>query len=93
MADRVASHYSESLELADVIAQHFQSAGKNLKKLTTADLATIDEFHIRGRKATLELAAQMKLTANSMFLISGAAWGAGANSGGKLWMPSDWHRS
>ena len=59
MADRVASHYSENLELADVIAQNLQSAGRDLNKLTTADLATVDEFHIRGRKATLELASQM----------------------------------
>ena len=75
MTDRVASHYSESLELADVIAQHFRSAGKDLKKLTTADLATIDEFHIRGRKATLELAAQMKLTAGSHVLDIGSGLG------------------
>lgn len=80
MADRVASHYSESLELADVIAQHFQSAGKNLKKLTTADLATIDEFHIRGRKATLELAAQMKLTADSHVLDIGSGLGGAART-------------
>ena len=60
MADRVASHYSENLELADVIAQNLRSAGRDLKKLTTTDLATVDEFHIRGRKATLELAEQMK---------------------------------
>jgi ubiquinone/menaquinone biosynthesis C-methylase UbiE len=60
MADRIASHYSENLELADVIAQNLQSAGRDLNRLTTADLATVDEFHIRGRKATLELAAQMK---------------------------------
>ena len=59
MADRVANHYSENLELADVIAQNLQSTGRDLNKLTTADLATVDEFHIRGRKATLELASQM----------------------------------
>ena len=54
MADRVASHYSENFKLADIIAQNLQDTGKDLKKLTTADLATVDEFHIRGRKATLE---------------------------------------
>ncbi len=80
MADRVASHYSESLELADVIARHFQGAGKNLKKLTTADLATIDEFHIRGRKATLEIADQMKLTTNSHVLDIGSGLGGSART-------------
>ena len=64
MADRVASHYSENLELADVIAQNLRSAGRDLKTLTTTDLATVDEFHIRGRKATLELAGQMNLNAD-----------------------------
>ena len=48
MADRVASHYSENFELADVIAQNLQSVGRDPNKLTTADLATVDEFHIRG---------------------------------------------
>jgi hypothetical protein len=50
MADRVASHYSENLKLAGVIAQHLRSAGKDFQKLTTTDLATVDEFHVRGRK-------------------------------------------
>jgi hypothetical protein len=45
--------------LADVIAQNLRSVGRDRNKLTTADLATVDEFHIRGRKATLELASQM----------------------------------
>ena len=75
MADCVASHYSENLELANLIAQNLLSAGKDLKKLTTADLATVDEFHIRGRKATLELAAQMNLNADSYVLDIGSGLG------------------
>jgi hypothetical protein len=31
----------------------------DFNKLTTTGLATVDEFPIRGRKATLELASQM----------------------------------
>ena len=80
MADRVASHYSENLELADVIAQSLQSAGSDLNKLTTADLATVDEFHIRGRKATLELAAQMNLNADSHVLDIGIGLGGPART-------------
>jgi ubiquinone/menaquinone biosynthesis C-methylase UbiE len=80
MTDRVASHYSKDLVLADVIAKHFQSIGKDLTKLTTADLATVDEFHIRGRKATLELAAQMKLTADSHVLDIGSGLGGPART-------------
>jgi hypothetical protein len=55
MADRVASHYSENLKLAGVIAQHLRSAGKDFQKLTTTDLATVDEFHVRGRKIAAKL--------------------------------------
>ena len=80
MGDRVASHYSENRALADLIAQSLQSAGKDLKGLTTADLATVDEFHIRGRKATLELAAQMKLDAGSHVLDIGSGLGGPART-------------
>ena len=80
MADRVANHYSENLELADIIAQNLQSAGRDLNKLTTADLATVDEFHIRGRKATLELAAQMNLNTDSHVLDIGSGLGGPART-------------
>jgi cyclopropane fatty-acyl-phospholipid synthase-like methyltransferase len=80
MADRVESHYSENLDLADAIAQNLQSAGRDLNKLTTADLATVDEFHIRGRKATLELAAQMNLNADSQVLDIGSGLGGPART-------------
>jgi hypothetical protein len=52
MADRIASHYSENLELAGLIAEHLQSAGKNFQKLTATDLATVDEFHPRPKSDT-----------------------------------------
>ncbi len=80
MHDRVASHYSENLKLADVIAEKLRDAGKDLDKLTTADLATVDEFHIRGRKATLELAEHMKLSANSRVLDIGSGLGGPART-------------
>jgi ubiquinone/menaquinone biosynthesis C-methylase UbiE len=80
MADRVAGHYSENLQLADVISQSLRSAGKNLEKLTTADLATVDEFHIRGRKATLELAAPMNLNSDSHVLDIGSGLGGPART-------------
>ena len=80
MTDQVASHYSENPELADVIARNLRSAGSDLKKLTTADFATVDEFHIRGRKATLELAVQMNLNANSHVLDIGSGLGGPART-------------
>ena len=61
MTNRVAAHYCGEDDLAQVIAARLQNAGKDLDALTTADLATVDEFHIRGRKATLDLAERMNL--------------------------------
>lgn len=80
MVDRVAGHYGENLELADAIAEKLRSAGKNLNELTTADLAVVDEFHIRGRKATLELGAAMKLTPRSHVLDIGSGLGGPART-------------
>jgi ubiquinone/menaquinone biosynthesis C-methylase UbiE len=80
MAERVASHYSENLELAHAIAENLESAGRDLNKLTTHDLATVDEFHIRGRKATLELAAKMNLNAASHVLDIGSGLGGPART-------------
>ena len=93
MADRVASHYSENLALADVIAQGLRSAGKDLNKLTTTDLATVDEFHIRGRKGTLELAGQMNLNTDSHVLDIGSGLGGPARTLAETYgLPDDWHR-
>jgi len=80
MADRVASHYSENLELADAIAEKLRSAGNDLNKLKTADLVAVDEFHIRGRKATLELGEKMNLNAHSHVLDIGSGLGGPART-------------
>ena len=80
MTDRVASHYGENLQLADAIAEKLRGAGKDLNKLTTADLAIVDEFHIRGRKATLELGERMNLNASSHVLDIGSGLGGPART-------------
>jgi ubiquinone/menaquinone biosynthesis C-methylase UbiE len=80
MTNKVALHYGGSANLADAIAASLEGAGKNLKALQTADLATVDEFHIRGRKATLELAAQMNLNRDSHVLDIGSGLGGPART-------------
>ena len=51
----VQTHYTRAA-LGDVILDALEKAGIDLNRLTPEDLAPIDQFHIRGRTATLELA-------------------------------------
>ncbi len=54
--DPVSRHYGLPGVL-DIILDALRAEGKDLAKLAPADLAAVDEFHIRGREATVELAA------------------------------------
>jgi ubiquinone/menaquinone biosynthesis C-methylase UbiE len=80
MVNSVARHYSENLRLADAIAEKLRIAGRDPNKLTTADLVIVDEFHIRGRKATLELGEKMNLNARSHVLDIGSGLGGPART-------------
>jgi len=51
----VRQHYSRE-NLGELILAALRDAGKSLENLQPQELAPLDEFHIRGRKATLELA-------------------------------------
>ncbi len=42
MVDQVQTHYGGGDDLADLIAQNLQAAGKNLEVLKTSDLSTVD---------------------------------------------------
>ena len=80
MVDKVASHYAGGGDLASAIAGSLRKAGKDIGKLTTADLGTVDEFHIRGRQATLELARSLNLSADSGVLDIGSGLGGPART-------------
>jgi len=80
MIEEVAAHYSCGGGLAEKIAESLRSAGKDLNELKATDLSTVDEFHIRGRKATLELAEQMKLSEDSCVLDIGSGLGGPART-------------
>jgi hypothetical protein len=55
MTDHVARHYSENLELAGLIKQRLRSAGKEVDKLTTADLAwNSSTIAIRQKRTQLQ---------------------------------------
>lgn len=80
MTDDVASHYSGGGDLSRAIADSLRRAGKDMDKLTTADLATVDEFHVRARKATLEVAQFLSLDASSHVLDIGSGLGGPART-------------
>lgn len=70
----VARHYTlESLEQA--ILGALAAAGKDPARLTPADLAPVDEFHIGGRQATIELADQLALGPGQHFFDLGSGLG------------------
>lgn len=53
--ETIQAHYTRP-DLGSIILAALEKAGKDLTRLTPEDLAPVDEFHIRGRTATLELA-------------------------------------
>src|SRR5689334_4679181 len=80
MQDKVQAHYASSEGLAKTIADCLRAAGKDLGRITTADLSSLDEFHIRGRKATLELASRMEIAAGTRVLDLGSGLGGPART-------------
>ncbi|WP_062259979.1 class I SAM-dependent methyltransferase [Endozoicomonas arenosclerae] len=70
----VVEHYSHGA-LEDSILQALDHSGKNLKKLKPQDLSAIDEFHLRGRMATTELAEEIALMPGTKVLDIGCGIG------------------
>jgi len=54
----LARHYTHG-SLEPAILEALAAAGKDLDRLAPSDLAPVDEFHIGGRQATADLAAQV----------------------------------
>jgi ubiquinone/menaquinone biosynthesis C-methylase UbiE len=70
----VAEHYTKQ-NLGEAILAGLKKAGKDTDNLKQEDLAPIDEFHIRGREATVELAKQLNLDASKHVLDVGSGVG------------------
>jgi ubiquinone/menaquinone biosynthesis C-methylase UbiE len=70
----VAQHYTHgSLERA--ILDALTASGKDLDDLAPADLAPVDEFHIGGRQATIDLADQLEIRPGQHLLDVGSGLG------------------
>lgn len=70
----VVAHYAPQ-GLGDRVLRALAAAGKDPDRLTPEDLAPIDEFHVRGRQATRELAGELQLAAGMQVLDVGSGLG------------------
>jgi len=70
----VQRHYTR-VDLADRIFEALRQFGADLDTLTLDDLGPIDEFHIRGRAATIELAELGALSPGTRVLDVGSGIG------------------
>jgi ubiquinone/menaquinone biosynthesis C-methylase UbiE len=74
LEEEVAAHYT-GLDRTRVILDALRAAGKDPDHLTVDDLAPVDEFHIRGRQATVELGQALGLGADQHLLDVGSGLG------------------
>lgn len=70
----VAKHYAR-VGLNQAIADALVAAGKDLNRLTSADLGLVDEFHVGGREATIDFAAHLGLKPGMHLLDVGSGIG------------------
>jgi len=75
--ETVDRHYGRG-QILDSILRALRQAGKDLDRLRPVDLAPVDEFHIRGREATIELAARAALRPGLRVLDVGCGLGGSA---------------
>ncbi|MCM2357909.1 MAG: class I SAM-dependent methyltransferase [Geobacteraceae bacterium] len=74
---RVAAHYAHR-DLEATILAALAAAGKDPDRLKAEDLAAIDEFHVRGRKATEALARDISPDREMQVLDLGSGLGGAA---------------
>jgi ubiquinone/menaquinone biosynthesis C-methylase UbiE len=76
-SEAIAGNYRQS-NLTESILAALVSTGKNLDHLSPEDFVAIDEFHVRGREATQELAEKLELDSSKMVLDIGSGLGGAA---------------
>jgi len=74
---QVERHYGVGGILDSILAA-FETSGKDVDALAPADLAPVDEFHIRGREATVELADRAAIGPGLRILDIGSGIGGSA---------------
>lgn len=77
MTNPIADHY-RTTGLLDRILTALREAGRDVDRLTIADLAPVDEFHTRRRRATEELAGLLAPGASDHVIDIGSGLGGPA---------------
>lgn len=78
--NQISSFYTGPGGLVSAISSALDAAGVDRATLRPADLAAVDEFHIRGRAATLEIIEALGVTASSRVLDLGSGLGGPART-------------
>lgn len=73
----VEKHYGRGRILDSIVAS-LRAAGKDPARLKYEDLAPVDEFHVRGREATVELAGRGSIRPGTSVLDVGCGLGGSA---------------
>lgn len=74
MREDIEGHYTHG-DVVELIREGLRQAGKDVANLAPDDLAAVDEFHVRGREASLELAEQLGLNDATHVLDIGCGLG------------------
>jgi SAM-dependent methyltransferase len=80
----VSAHYGRA-DLRARLAAVLAAAGRTVESLTLGDLAPIDQLHVRGLPATLELGATLSLTPEMRVLDVGSGTGGPSRSFASLY--------
>ena len=78
--DEVAQFYTGPGELVAAIRAALEGAGHDLADVKPVDLAPVDEFHIRGRKASKEIADALRVGPGSEVVDLGSGLGGPART-------------
>lgn len=70
----VAAHYAHGA-LEEAILEGLKASGKDISGLVPSDLAPVDEFHMGGRQATEDVAAQLDLKPGMRLIDIGCGLG------------------
>src|SRR5262245_21959900 len=79
LAGRVTAHYTPA-DIMRAFDHVLEAWGKDRGRLTPGDLAPVDQFHIGGAHATLELAALAELGPETRVLDIGGGFGGPART-------------